>query len=93
MNQAKYNLLCTILLSLGTIFFLWFDPIDSGTALGENTALRAQEINSRAQRTQSSLIPAPSLQEEQPTEIITSNETTLPPDVQSLPIQLAESIE
>lgn len=66
MNQAKYNLLCAILLILGALYFAWTNPIDSNTIVA-----------------QASLIPSPSLQKEQPIETLTSEQTTLPPEVKN----------
>lgn len=70
MNQAKYRLIYTILLFLGTLFLIETNPLDSSIALP-----------------QTSVIPAASLQQEQTTETLTTNDTTLPPEIQSAVFQ------
>ncbi|MGB5712998.1 MAG: hypothetical protein WBM44_19090, partial [Waterburya sp.] len=70
MKQAKYNSLCTILLILSAVFFTWIEPVNSNIALAQVSI-------------SASLVPAPSLQQEQPLQGLTSNTNALPPEVQS----------
>lgn len=70
MNRLRLNLFASLLAVVGaTIFILGNSP----TAIAE-LAVGIAQIN---------LIPAPSLQEEQPADIILSSETTLPPKVKN----------
>lgn len=72
MNQIKPNLLYVSLLFLGTFFLISSFYVDEAI-----TAVPAPPI------AQIELVPAPSLQNESPIKNMSSNNPTLPPEVQS----------
>ena len=73
MNQTKHNLPRLILLTIGVFLFTWTNPLNFSVAIAKLTEDIAQ----------TSLIPPPSLQDEQPGEMLTSETNTLPPKVKS----------
>ena len=78
-NRIRLNLLTLLLAIVGAIIFIY--PDNSCTAIAELAVLK--DTASHKGIAQTSLIPAPSLQEEQPADIILSSETTLPPEVKN----------
>ena len=78
MNRLRLNLVVLLLAVVGATIFIC--PGNS-LAIAELAALK--DTASHKGIAQISLIPAPSLQEEQPADIILSSETTLPPEVKN----------